>query len=206
MRKIYRFSLIVIIFAIVGIFGKLKFCSSQPLARTTVNALKVKADSALIFCKEKGLSEEYCFLLDFRIHSGKQRFFVWDLKGDSVLFSSLCCHGYGQNSSGAKPVFSNVEGSYCSSLGRYKTGVKAYSKYGINVHYKLHGLDKTNNNAFKRWVVLHSFSPVPEGETYPLHLPLGMSQGCPVVSDVAMRKLDKLLQSSKKPILLWAYY
>ena len=64
----------------------------------------------------------YCFLVDFSIHSGKRRFFVWDFKGDSVKYASLCAHGYGKNSTLSKPVFSNVEGSYCSSLGKYKVG------------------------------------------------------------------------------------
>ena len=92
----------------------------------------------------------YCFLVDFSIHSGKRRFFVWDFKGDSVKYASLCAHGYGKNSTVSKPVFSNVEGSYCSSLGKYKVGIRSYSKWGINIHYKLHGLEATNDNAFKR--------------------------------------------------------
>ena len=104
-----------------------------------------------------------------------------------------------------KPVFSNVEGSYCSSLGKYKIGARAYSRWGINVHYKMHGLDKTNNNAFKRWVVLHSHTPVADHDIYPKHLPLGWSQGCPVVSNEMMRKLDEMLKSAKTPLLIWIY-
>ncbi len=78
--------------------------------------LKLKADSAKAYCKQKGFNTDYCFLVDFKLHSGKQRFFVWDLKGDSIKHSSLCAHGYGKNSTVRKPVFSNVEGSYCSSF------------------------------------------------------------------------------------------
>ena len=167
--------------------------------------LKVKADSAMLFCKEKGFNQEYCFLVDFSIHSGKNRFFIWDFANDTIKYASLCCHGYGQKSTQKTPVFSNVEGSYCSSLGRYKTGARSYSQYGINIHYKLHGLEKTNNNAFKRWVVLHSHTPVPDEEVYPRHLPLGWSQGCPVINDGIMKKVDQLLQKSKKPVLLWVY-
>lgn len=170
-----------------------------------LSRLKAKADTAKSFCKQKGLNTYYCFLVDFSIHSGKNRFFVWDFAKDSIKYESLCCHGYGMKSTPAKPVFSNTEGSYCSSLGKYKTGARSYSQYGINAHYKLYGFDKTNSNAFKRWVVLHSHNPVPDHEIYPNHLPLGWSQGCPVINNETMRKVDTLLKNSKKPILLWVY-
>ena len=65
--------------------------------------------------------------------------------------------------------------------------------------------EATNNNAFKRYIVLHSYTPMPETEVYPLHLPLGISQGCPVISDEVMRKVDGLLKAEKKPVLLWVY-
>jgi hypothetical protein len=167
--------------------------------------LKAKADTAEAFCKQKGMNTQYCFLVDFSIHSGKNRFFVWDFANDTIRYESLCCHGYGMKSTQTKPVFSNVEGSYCSSLGKYRMGARSYSQYGINVHYKMHGLDKINSNAFKRWVVLHSHTPVPDHEIYPGHLPLGWSQGCPVINNDIMRKVDTLLKNAKKPILLWIY-
>ncbi|MDR3059271.1 MAG: murein L,D-transpeptidase catalytic domain family protein [Prevotella sp.] len=167
--------------------------------------LKAKADSAKMFCKQKDYNMQYCILIDFSIHSGKNRFFVWDFAKDTIRHESLCCHGYGKESTQSKPVFSNVEGSYCSSLGKYKIGVRSYSSWGINAHYKMHGLEKTNNNAFKRIVVLHSHNPVPEEEIYPNHLPLGWSQGCPVISNNIMRKVDALLKDTKKPVLMWIY-
>ena len=170
-----------------------------------IEHLQLKADSAKKYCSSKGLNEQKCVLVNFSIHSGKQRFFVWDFEKDTVLYSSLCAHGMGRESTEEKPVYSNDAGSYCSSLGRYKIGISSYSQYGTNVHYKLHGQDSTNNNAYKRIVVLHSHSPIPDKDIYPQHLPLGFSLGCPVISDAAMRKMDSLLKESKKPILLWIY-
>jgi len=167
--------------------------------------LRLKAGSAKEYCTSKGISEQHCILVNFSIHSGKQRFFMWDFEKDTVLYSSLCAHGMGRESTVLKPVYSNDEGSYCSSPGRYKIGVSSYSKYGINIHYKLHGQDSTNNNAYKRIVVLHSHSPIPDNDIYPQHLPLGFSLGCPVISDAAMRKTDTLLKESKKPVMLWIY-
>ena len=178
----------------------------QESLREEYERIKLRADSVKSFCEAKGYNTDFCFLVDFRIHSGKNRFFVWDFRKDSVADAGLCCHGYGQNGTQEVPVFSNVEGSYCSSLGKYRVGKRAYSQYGINIHYKLHGLDKTNDNAFERWVVLHSHSPVPEREIAPRHLPLGYSQGCPVVSDEMMKKLDERLKTSSKSVLLYIYY
>ncbi len=173
--------------------------------QATFARLKAKADSAKLYCKRKGYSQEYCILVDFSIHSGKNRFFVWDFAKDTVKYASVCCHGYGQKSTRKSPVFSNVEGSYCSSLGKYKIGARSYSQWGVNVHYKMHGLERTNSNAFKRWIVLHSHTPVPEEEIYPQHLPLGWSQGCPVINNDIMKKVDVLLKKTKKPVLLWIY-
>jgi len=104
------------------------------------------------------------------------------------------------------PIFSNVSGSYCTSLGKYKLGARAYSQYGIHAHYKMHGLEATNSNAFKRIIVFHSHTPVPTYEIYPQHLPLGWSLGCPVVSDEMMTTVDAMLKASTSPVLLWIYY
>ncbi|NDW19092.1 peptidase [Dysgonomonas sp. 216] len=179
---------------------------TESLSTNTVNEkLRGKADSALIFCKTKGMNTDFCLLVDMSEHSGKKRFFVWDFKTDTIASSGLCAHGYGKRSTPSRPAFSNVEGSYCTSLGKYKTGARSYSQYGINVHYKLHGLEKTNDNAFRRIVVLHSFSEIPDHEIAPSHLPLGYSQGCPVINNSLMTELDMLLKKQQKPTLLWIY-
>ncbi len=130
---------------------------------------------------------------------------MWDFTKDTIVWSGLCCHGYGKGSTEENIVFSNEPGSYCSSLGKYKTGKRSYSKWGIHVHYKLHGLEATNSNAYDRQVVLHSYSYVADTNIYPMHLMLGYSQGCPVISDNLMTKIDSLLQKVDKPLILWIY-
>lgn len=178
--------------------GCLQVCAGNPN-----DTRRIK--EALQFCQKNNLSTDYCFLIDLSKHSGKNRFGIWDLKTGTLLHSGLCCHGYGGNSSQSKPVFSNVTGSNCTALGKYKTGKRAYSNWGINIHYKLHGLERTNSNAFKRIIVLHSYDKVPDQEIYPDHLPLGWSMGCPVIDNSLMRKVDALLKKSRKPVLLWMY-
>ncbi|MDI9340524.1 MAG: murein L,D-transpeptidase catalytic domain family protein [Sediminibacterium sp.] len=160
---------------------------------------------ALLFCQKNNLNTDYCFLVNLGVHSGKNRFEVWNFTTAQLVYSGLCCHGYGGASTETAPEFSNKTGSNCTASGKYKTGKRAYSNWGINVHYKLHGLEKTNSNAYKRIIVLHSYDQVPEKEIYPSHLPLGWSMGCPVIDNALMKKVDVLLKKSRKPVLLWIY-
>jgi hypothetical protein len=171
--------------------------------------LNEKATEALAFCRKNNYNTHFCMLIDMKIHSGKYRMFVWNFDDNDIERKALCAHGCGKDnnkSTGAQPVFSNTEGSLLTSLGKYKTGARSYSQYGIHTHYKMHGLEKTNNNAFKRQIVLHSHNPVPENEIYPAHLPMGWSFGCPVTDNATMTYLDEKLQNSKQPVLIWIYY
>jgi hypothetical protein len=173
----------------------------------SIYRINEKAGEALSFCNDNGYNTDFCILIDMKIHSGKYRMFVYDFIGEKIERMALCAHGRGKDdrkSTRANPVFSNENGSFLTSLGKYKTGIRSYSQWGINVHYKLHGLEATNNNAFKRVVVLHSFTPVPSIEIYPFHLPM-WSQGCPVTDNKTMRWLDAKLKNTEKPVLLWIF-
>ncbi len=174
----------------------------------TNNKLKSKASEALEFCKKNNLNTEYCFLIDMSIHSGKNRLFVYNFKNNSITHKGLCSHGccdqpWGTDATKTNPTFSNTNNSHCSSLGKYKIGKRGYSNWGINVNYKLHGLEKSNSNAYSRIIVLHSWKMVPKKEIFPSGTPEGW--GCPAVSNNLMKQLDKLLKKSKTPTLLWIY-
>lgn len=169
------------------------------------NSIINKAIEAKLFCEKNKMNTEFCFFVDFSIHSGKNRFYIYDFKKKIIINSGLVCHGIGKNSTQQNPIFSNEIGSNCSSLGKYKIGKRAYSNWGINIHYKMHGLEKTNSNAFKRQVVLHSYDYVSNVEIYPSHLTMGWSQGCPVISNNLMKQIDSLLKQIKKPTLIWIF-
>ena len=165
-----------------------------------------ESNKALNFCKKNKFNTDFYIQINMNIHSGKKRLFVYDFKTDSIILSGLCSHGCGNSIwswslTKKSPSFSNKINSYKSSLGKYKIGKRGYSNWGIHINYKLHGLEKTNNNAFKRHVVLHSWKKVKDTEVHPLGTPEGA--GCPAVSNKTMKKLDKLLRYSKKPVLLW---
>jgi hypothetical protein len=161
---------------------------------------------AKAFSKKENFNQDYYFLVDLSLHSGKNRFFVYDFKTKKIIAQNLVTHGScdvleTNDTNLEKAKFSNANDSHCSSSGKYKIGKRDYSSWGINIKYWLHGLEKTNQNAQNRVVVLHSWNKVSNTEIYPEYAPL--SWGCPAVSDNFMKVLDKKLQQSKKPVLLW---
>ncbi len=170
--------------------------------------LASKVDKAKIFCSGKKYNEEYCFLINMHVHSGKTRFYVWDFKKNSVIDSGLVSHGCGESvwgwdQSATAPVFSNIYESHCSSLGKYKIGKRDWSQWGINVKYYLHGLDSTNSNALGRQIVFHSWNMIFDTETFPAGTPEGW--GCPAISNAFMKRIDMKLQDTKLPVLMWIF-
>ncbi len=164
--------------------------------------LKVKALAIKEFVQLNNYNTTYCFMADMRIGSGEKRFFVYNLVGDSVELAGLVAHGSGRNISSGKVAFSNAPNSLCTSLGKYKIGNSYNGTFGLA--YKLYGLDKTNSNAFSRFVVLHSHPCVPQKETGTT--PICESWGCPTVAPAFLGQLNKYIQSSPKPVLLDVYY
>jgi len=168
----------------------------------TLLRLYQKSLSAKHYGKAYGFNEQYCFLMDLRIASGRNRFFVYNLQNDSVEIAGLVTHGGGSENGSEDLTFSNTPNSHCTSLGKYKVGKSYTGKFGLA--YKLYGLEKTNSKAFDRFVVLHAHDCVPDAEVAPL--PICVSQGCPTVSPVFLRKLKPYINMSPRPILLWIYY
>jgi hypothetical protein len=162
---------------------------------------------ALRFIDQKGYSKDFCILIDFSVSSGKNRFFVYDPVNHLILDQGLTSHGtctgpgLPANEQGA--AYSNAVDSHCSSLGKYKIGDRGPSGWGIGVKYWLHGLESGNSNAARRAVVLHSWSVIPDFESFPI--PTARSWGCPAISDNFMRRLDKRIKATNKPVLLWIY-
>lgn len=172
------------------------------------NKMQQKSLEAERFCRDKKFNTRHCILIDMSLHSGIKRFFVWDFQRDTIIYSCLVGHGccdnvWNTDNTKDNPRFSNVDGSHCSSLGKYKIGERGHSDWGIGIKYLLHGLEKTNNNALSRFVVFHSWERVSDREVYPDGTPEGW--GCPIVSDNSMKKIDALLRQSNKPVLMWIY-
>lgn len=163
--------------------------------------LDSKAEILKTFTRKNNYNEGVCFLIDMSIASGKKRFFVFDLQKDSVLLAGLVAHGSCNDGFKTNASFSNKVNSGCSCFGKFKIGNSYPGNFGTA--YKIYGLDSSNNNAFKRNIVLHSYTYVPEQETDPL--PICNSRGCPMISPGFMEQLKPLINQSKKPIVLWIF-
>lgn len=196
------YKIFIPVLLVIGIVA----CSSKPEAKT-INRLKLKAAEAKTYCVQKGLNTDMCILVDMQIHSGKKRLFLWSFKGDSIVTSAVCSHGTCDNlttyDATKTPQFSNTPETHCSSLGKYKLGKRGWSSFGVNFNYKLHGLEKTNNNAYKRYIVFHSWGVIEDEETYPMEIV--ESWGCPAVSNNFMNEIDVVLKKQTKSLLFWIY-
>jgi hypothetical protein len=151
---------------------------------------------------KNGYNNKIAFLLDMKIASGKNRFFVVDLQNKKILKKGLVAHGYGSSILNSDSLqFSNVPNSLATSIGKYRIGKSYFGDFGKS--YKLSGLDKTNSNAYDRNIVLHSYKDVPEQE---VDGDICFSKGCPMVSFGFFKEIAGLIDRSKNSILIYVYY
>ncbi|WP_347219942.1 murein L,D-transpeptidase catalytic domain-containing protein [Chryseobacterium sp.] len=154
------------------------------------------------FMKDKAYNQDLAIFINFKIPSGKYRYFVYDLKNNKIVQKAIVAHGSGSVIAGSDALkFSNIEGSYQSSLGKYVVGGSYVGQFGKA--YRLKGLDPTNDNAMQRAIVLHSFSSVSDVES---ERPTSLSLGCPMLSINAFKETAKYIDKSEKPIILYTFY
>ncbi|MBB4805379.1 hypothetical protein HNP38_000651 [Chryseobacterium defluvii] len=177
-------------------------CSKIESQETAIHLPKSKILEIKNYVKGKKYNQDLAVFINFKIHSGKYRYFVYDLKNDKVLQQAVVAHGSGsvvQNSNTL--AFSNIEGSYQSSLGKYEIRESYVGKFGKS--YRLQGLDSTNSNAMQRAIVLHSYYCIPDKES---EQPACLSLGCPMLSANAFKQSAQYIDHSGKPIILYAFY
>lgn len=204
MKKIIIRSLIAIFLLVAAAFLIFKFVRPQHEVSTEAkDRLQQNTKIAKTFLQNHAdYNQDIVFLADMAIKSRYNRFFVYDVRNNRVLHKGLVAHGKGSNTGTYGELqFSNVEGSNMTSLGNYKVGASYVGRFGKS--YKLHGLDKTNDQAFARYVVLHTYTFMPHEEQL---VPIINSEGCPMVSNETFKILEKIIDNSEKPILLRVYY
>ncbi len=186
-------------FTTVNVWKEDEILSELEFARLTEHVNEIKAFTAA----NHKYSNKIAFLVDMKIKSGKNRFFVYDLENDQILDQGLVAHGSGSETGikGDILQFSNAPNSNCTSLGRYS--VEKPYKGIFGKAFRLAGLDESNNNAMKRAIVLHHYREVPsdEKEYYIIN-----SHGCPMVNEEFFKRLEKYIESSNSKILLSVYY
>lgn len=147
-------------------------------------------------------NKEIAFFIDMKIPSGKNRFFIYDLKNNQIIDEGLVAHGLGSETGiQGELQFSNEGNSLCTSLGKYSIGHYYNGRFGKA--YKLYGLDKTNSNAFQRSIVLHKYHAVPYDEQ---DKNICKSFGCPMVNEKYFERIEQIIDNSKTNIILNIYY
>jgi hypothetical protein len=162
--------------------------------------LHSKTAAAKLFIKQNHFDTSLCFLIDMSLPANHKRFFVYDLGKDTIQNSGLVTHGNCNQYWLEGRKYGNEIGCGCTSLGKYKIGNSYYGRFGLA--FKLYGLEKTNSNAFKRYVVLHSHSCVPDKEVAE---EICQSNGCPTVSPEFLEKLTTIIRNLRSPVLLWIF-
>jgi hypothetical protein len=153
------------------------------------------------FAVRNNYSSRYIFLIDMKLPSGQNRFFIYDIGKDSVVEKGLVAHGSCNTSFLEKAEFSDSPGCGCSAEGKYKIGYAYNGRFGKA--FKLYGLDRTNKSAFERYIVLHSYSCVPDQEVYPESI--CNSLGCAMVSPAFLKKAANYIEHSPRPVLLYIF-
>jgi hypothetical protein len=162
--------------------------------------LQTKAVAAKAFARKNHFDTSVSFLIDMSLPANHKRFFVYSLEKSNIQNSGLVTHGNCNQYWLEGRKYGNEIGCGCTSLGKYKVGNSYYGKFGLA--FKLRGLETSNSNAFKRYVVLHSHSCVPNNE---VREEICQSNGCPTVSTDFFTVLAAIIKKSNRPILLWIF-
>jgi len=138
-------------------------------------------------------------VIDYSLPSTHKRLWVFDLAEARLLFHEHVAHGQGSGENVARR-FSNVEGSYQTSLGLYRTAETYQGGNGYSL--RMDGLDPGfNDHARSRAIVMHGAWYV-NPDLIRTQGRLGRSQGCPALREqVAKVVIDTLKQRQ----LLFAY-
>jgi len=207
MKRVILGVLAIGLFCSFGMIRSKKDKATSNIIRTLNNTTEERISEQVASIKElvkmnPKYNNEIAFLLDMHIMSGKNRFFVYDLKNDRVIDQGLVAHGIGSGlGMSGELKFSNEDYSYCTSLGKYYIGKSYKGQYGKS--YRLHGFEETNSNAFSRSIVLHKYEKVPYEEQNTI---ICNSLGCPMVNETYYKRIEKIIDTSKNNIILDIYY
>lgn len=132
-------------------------------------------------------------IVDFSQSSRNKRMYVLDLESQTMVHHSLVAHGRNTGDEFAKN-FSNIDGSWQSSLGFYVT---RGTNMGASVGFSLivEGLEKGfNDNAQRRQIIVHGAEYATENFIQRTGR-LGRSFGCPAVPPENIRPIVNTIQN-----------
>lgn len=143
-------------------------------------ALLERAVEAMEAHDGEGRNTGKLVVVDYSLHSSKERLFVIDLATGAVS-AYRTAHGLGSDADhdGYLDSFSSVSGSQASPEGTFRFAEEYIGKHGQS--FRLDGLDDTNRTSRARAIVIHSASYA-EPAFLSRHGKLGRSNGCIVFS------------------------
>lgn len=139
-------------------------------------------------------------VIDFSLPSSEERLWIFDLASGELLLKDLVAHG--KNSGNLESTaFSNIEGSYQSSIGLFKASESYRGKHGYSL--RLDGLEPgINDLARQRAIVIHGADYVNDNWVRDYGR-IGRSHGCPAVDQQVIRQVVDNLKGGQ---LVFKYY
>jgi hypothetical protein len=149
--------------------------------------------------EDKILNTDYLTVIDMSRSANEARFFVINLSEKRVEHKSVVAHGRNSGGEFARH-FSNEEGSFKTSLGFYRTAETYRGKHGLSL--RLDGLEKSNNKARERAIVIHAADYVSQNFIEKFGR-LGRSLGCP---SLPKEGYGQIVETIKEGTLLFIYF
>ncbi|MFM6995168.1 MAG: murein L,D-transpeptidase catalytic domain family protein [Sediminibacterium sp.] len=197
------------LFAIVFCFTLQSFKPGNPVSKSeremaTVNlSEKLNINSKAFILAIKGYeklkqlgklaNQRYLTIADMSQASSDPRLYIIDMEKQELLMQTFVAHGRNSGLLFAKQ-FSNLVGSFQSSLGFYITGKPYQGKHGKSLILK--GVETgINDNAEERAIVLHGADYANKGFVNQQGY-LGRSLGCPAVPNHQVEAIIKAIQGA----------
>jgi hypothetical protein len=176
----------------------------DPLARAAPSLDRKILSKALaaMQCATSGGTEraERLAVIDFSQPSTARRLWIFDLQQRRLVLRDLVAHGQKSGENYATR-FSNVVGSYRSSLGLFRTQESYFGRHGYAL--RLDGLEPgVNDRARERAIVIHGADYV-DPQWIGRQGRIGRSQGCPAVRPEVV---EKVVDNLKGGQFMFAYY
>jgi hypothetical protein len=138
-------------------------------------------------------NQRYLTIADMSIASSHPRLYIIDMEKQALLLQTFVSHGKNSGLLFAEE-FSNLVGSFKSSLGFYITGQPYQGKHGPSLVLK--GVELgINDKAEERAIVLHGAAYVNQGFVNQQGY-LGRSLGCPAVPSNQVKEIIQAIQGA----------
>ncbi len=139
-------------------------------------------------------------VIDFSLPSSERRLWIFDIGQKQLLLEDFVAHGQNSGDNYATR-FSNIVGSFQSSLGLFRTQESYFGRHGYSL--RMDGLEPgVNDRARDRAIVIHAADYV-DPSWIERQGRIGRSQGCPAVRpEVAEMVVDSL----KDGQFMFSYY